>query len=171
MHFRTHAKPKSVGQAGRWQSEYHDAMIDHDKWVGELLQHLDDLGIADDTIVIYGTDNGPHMNSWPDAGMTPFRNEKDSNWEDAFRVPWIVRWPGVIQPRSVCNQIISNLDWLPTLLAPPVSPTSRRSFAGHNIGDEPTRCISTATTSCPISRARRRRVRGWNFSTSRTTAI
>jgi arylsulfatase A-like enzyme len=119
-----------MGQAGRWQSEYHDAMIDHDKWVGDLLQHLDDLGIAEDTIVIYGTDNGPHMNSWPDAGMTPFRNEKDSNWEGAFRVPWIVRWPGVIQPRSVCNQIISNLDWLPTCWRPPASPTSRRSSQG-----------------------------------------
>ena len=136
MHFRTHAKPKSMGQAGRWQSEYHDAMIDHDKWVGELLRHLDNLGIADDTIVIYGTDNGPHMNSWPDAGMTPFRNEKDSNWEGAFRVPWIVRWPGVIEPRSVCNQIISNLDWLPTLLAAAGEPDiTEKLRKGHKIGD------------------------------------
>ncbi len=79
MHFRTHAKPESLGQSGRWQSEYHDVMIDHDKLVGALLQKLDDMGIADNTIVIYGTDNGPHMNSWPDGGMTPFRNEKDSN--------------------------------------------------------------------------------------------
>jgi arylsulfatase A-like enzyme len=117
MHFRTHAKPESLGQSGRWQSEYHDAMIDHDKFVGELLDELDTLGIADNTIVVYGTDNGPHMNSWPDAGMTPFRNEKDSNWEGAFRVPQLVRWPGVIQPGSVCNEIMSNLDWLPTLLA------------------------------------------------------
>ncbi len=117
MHFRTHAKPKSLGQAGRWQSEYHDAMIDHDKHVGEMLKLLDDLGIADNTIVMYSTDNGPHMNSWPDAGMTPFRNEKNSNWEGAYRVPAMVRWPGKIKPGSVCNEIVSHLDWMPTLLA------------------------------------------------------
>src|SRR5215472_2594856 len=81
MHFRTHAKPESLGQAGRWQSEYHDVMIDHDKNVGEMLDQLDALGITEDTIVFYSTDNGPHMNSWPDAGMTPFRNEKNTNWE------------------------------------------------------------------------------------------
>ena len=81
MHFRTHAKPESLGQSGRWQSEYHDVMIDHDKCVGDMLKQLDDLGIADNTIVMYSTDNGPHMNSWPDGGMTPFRNEKNSNWE------------------------------------------------------------------------------------------
>ena len=87
MHFRTHAKPGSLGQSGRWQSEYHDVMIDHDKHIGEMLNLLDELKIADDTIVLYSTDNGPHMNSWPDAGMTPFRNEKNSNWEGAYRVP------------------------------------------------------------------------------------
>jgi arylsulfatase A-like enzyme len=92
MHFRTHAKQESLGQSGRWQSEYRDAMIDHDKWVGELLNQLDALGVADNTIVVYGTDNGPHENSWPDGGMTPFRSEKDTNWEGAFRVPWLVRW-------------------------------------------------------------------------------
>ena len=89
MHFRTHPKPESVGQAGRWQSPYHDTMIDHDKVVGELLDKLDELGIADNTIVIYSTDNGPHMNSWPDGGMTPFRSEKNTNWEGAFRIPEI----------------------------------------------------------------------------------
>src|SRR5262249_53790718 len=78
MHLRTHAKPSSLGQSGRWQSEYHDAMIDHDKRIGELLKLLDDLGIANDTFVMYSTDNGPHRNTWPDAGMTPFRNEKNS---------------------------------------------------------------------------------------------
>ena len=117
MHFRTHAKPQIRGQAGRWQSEYHDVMIEHDQVVGKLLQKLDDLGIAEDTIVMYSTDNGPHMNSWPDAGMTPFRNEKDSNWEGAFRVPCMVRWPGVIKPGTVSNEIISHLDWLPTFIA------------------------------------------------------
>jgi arylsulfatase len=96
MHLKTHPKPESVGQAGRWQSPYHDTMIDHDKHVGELLDLLDELGIAEDTIVIYSTDNGPHMNTWPDSGMTPFRSEKNTNWEGAFRVPQMIRWPGRI---------------------------------------------------------------------------
>jgi arylsulfatase len=117
MHFRTHPKPESVGQAGRWQSPYHDTMIDHDRIVGSLLDLLDELGIADDTFVMYSTDNGPHMNSWPDAGMTPFRNEKNSNWEGAFRVPCVMRWPGKIPAGVVVNDICSHLDMLPTLLA------------------------------------------------------
>jgi len=117
MHFRTHVKPESKGQSGRWQSEYHDAMIDHDKNVGAVLKALDDLGIADNTFVMYSTDNGPHMNSWPDAAMTPFRNEKNSNWEGAYRVPCMVRWPGKIKPGGVSNEIVGHHDWLPTLLA------------------------------------------------------
>src|SRR5499426_2784064 len=87
MHLRTHTKPESLGQAGRWQSPYHDTMIDHDKNVGELLDLIDELGIADNTFVMYSTDNGPHMNTWPDGAMTPFRSEKNTNWEGAFRVP------------------------------------------------------------------------------------
>jgi len=98
MHFRTHTKPESIGQSGRWQSPYHDPMIDHDKNVGTVLKALDDLGIADNTFVMYSTDNGPHMNSWPDGAMTPFRNEKNSNWEGAYRVPPMVRWPSKIKP-------------------------------------------------------------------------
>jgi len=117
MHFRTHPKPESVGQAGRWQSPYHDVMIDHDKNVGTVLDKIDQAGIADNTIVMYGTDNGPHMNSWPDSAMTPFRNEKNSNWEGAYRVPAMVRWPGHIKPGTVSNDIVSHLDWAPTLLA------------------------------------------------------
>ncbi len=117
MHFRTHVKPESKGQAGRWQSEYHDVMIDHDKVVGELLSLLDDLGIAENTIVVYSTDNGPHLNSWPDAGMTPFRGEKNSNWEGAYRVPAVVRWPGRIPAGAVLNGIMSHNDWFPTFLA------------------------------------------------------
>jgi arylsulfatase A-like enzyme len=117
MHFRTHPKPDSIGQSGRWQGEYHDVMIDHDKNVGTVLDMLDKLGIADNTIVMYGTDNGPHMNTWPDAAMTPFRNEKNSNWEGAYRVPAMVRWPGHIKAGSVSNDIMSHLDWMPTLLA------------------------------------------------------
>lgn len=117
MHFRTHVKPESKGQSGRWQSEYHDAMIDHDKNVGTVLDKIKELGLDDNTIVIYSTDNGPHMNTWPDGGMTPFRNEKNSNWEGAYRVPTIVRWPGRIPKASVSNAIMSHMDWLPTLVA------------------------------------------------------
>jgi arylsulfatase len=117
MHAFTHPKPESVGQAGRWQSLYHDTMIDHDKVVGALLDQLDELGIADDTIVIYSTDNGPHMNTWPDAGMTPFRSEKNTNWEGAFRIPEVIRWPGHIPAGAVSNEIIQHHDWLPTFLA------------------------------------------------------
>ena len=117
MHFRTHVKPESQGQSGRWQSPYHDAMIDHDKNVGTVLKAIDDAGIADNTFVMYSTDNGPHMNTWPDGAMTPFRNEKNSNWEGAYRVPCMVRWPGKIKPGSVSNQIVGHHDWLPTLLA------------------------------------------------------
>jgi arylsulfatase A-like enzyme len=117
MHLFTHTKPKSLGQAGRWQSPYHDTMIDHDKNVGELLDLIDDLGIADNTFVMYSTDNGPHMNTWPDGAMTPFRSEKDTNWEGAFRVPMLVRWPGKIPAGVVSNEIIQHHDWLPTFLA------------------------------------------------------
>jgi arylsulfatase len=117
MHFRTHTKPESVGQSGRWQSTYHDTMIDHDKQVGTLLDLLDELGIAENTIVIYSTDNGVHLNSWPDSGMTPFRNEKNSNWEGAYRVPAVIRWPGRIPAGTVLNGIVSHSDWFVTLLA------------------------------------------------------
>ena len=136
MHFRTHPKPDSVGQSGRWQSPYHDTMIDHDKNVGTVLEKIDQLGIADNTIVMYSTDNGPHMNSWPDAAMTPFRNEKNSNWEGAYRVPAMVRWPGKIKPGSVSNDIVSHLDWAPTLLAAAgVSDIKEQLLKGYKIGD------------------------------------
>jgi arylsulfatase len=117
MHFRTHVQPGSKGQAGRWQSDYHDVMIDHDRQVGSLLDLLDELGLAEDTIVVYSTDNGPHMNSWPDAGTTPFRGEKNTNWEGAYRVPAVVRWPGHIPEDTVLNGIMSHNDWFTTLLA------------------------------------------------------
>jgi arylsulfatase A-like enzyme len=136
MHFRTHTKPESLGQSGRWQSPYHDAMIDHDKNVGTVLKALDDFGMADDTIVMYSTDNGPHMNTWPDAAMTPFRSEKNSNWEGAFRVPAMVRWPGHIQPGTVSNDIVSHLDWAPTLLAAAGIPDIKEQLLkGMKIGD------------------------------------
>jgi len=117
MHFITHTKKKSLGQSGRWQSPYHDTMIDHDKNVGQMLNLLDDLGIADDTFVMYSTDNGPHRNSWPDGGTTPFRSEKNTNWEGAFRIPMLVRWPGKIKAGSIANGIVQHHDWLPTFMA------------------------------------------------------
>ena len=91
-------------------------MIDHDKNVGSVVDYLDKLGIADNTIVVYSTDNGPHRNSWPDGGMTPFRSEKDTNWEGAFRIPLIVRYPGKIKPGQISNEIVQHHDWLPTFL-------------------------------------------------------
>jgi arylsulfatase A-like enzyme len=115
MHFRTHLKKSAEGKSG--QGFYNDAMVEHDEYVGELLDKLDELGIGDDTIVIYSTDNGPHFNTWPDAGITPFRSEKNTNWEGAFRVPAFVRWPGKIPAGAILNGIVSHQDWLPTLLS------------------------------------------------------
>ena len=100
MHFMTHTKKESLGQAGRWQSPYHDTMIDHDKLVGEVLAYLDEQGIADNTFVMYSTDNGPHRNSWPDGGMTPFRSEKNTNWEGAFRYRCWSAGPGRLPPAA-----------------------------------------------------------------------
>ena len=117
MHAYTYTKPESLGQAGEAQSPYHDTMIDHDKNVGSVVDLLDDLGVADNTILLYSTDNGPHRNTWPDAGMTKFRSEKNTGWEGGFRVPQIIRWPGRIEPGSVSIEIMSHLDWIPTLLA------------------------------------------------------
>jgi len=137
MHFRVHPPEEILGQAGRWQSEYHDTMIEHDKHVGQMLDLLDELGIAEDTIVMYSSDNGPHMNSWPDAAMTPFRNEKNSNWEGAFRVPKMVRWPGKIEAGTVSNEMIAHQDWLPTLLAAAGDPDiSEKLKKGHKVGDK-----------------------------------
>jgi arylsulfatase A-like enzyme len=137
MHLRTHTKPESLGQAGEGQSPYHDTMIDHDKNVGQLLDLVDKLGIAEDTLVLYSTDNGPHMNSWPDGGMTPFRSEKDTNWEGAFRVPELARWPGKIPAGVVSNEIIQHHDWLPTFLAMAGEPDIVEKLKkGHKAGDK-----------------------------------
>ncbi|HKA58122.1 MAG TPA: arylsulfatase [Gemmatimonadales bacterium] len=136
MHLRTHAKPSSIGQAGRWQSIYHDVMIDHDRNVGTVLKALDDLGMTANTFVMYSTDNGPHMNTWPDGAMTPFRNEKNSNWEGAYRVPCMVRWPGKIKPGQVSNEIVAHHDWLPTLLAVAGdSQVTQKLLSGYKVGD------------------------------------
>jgi arylsulfatase len=137
MHFRTHTKPESLGQAGKWQSPYHDTMVDHDRNVGTLLDLVDELGIADDTIVMYSTDNVPHMNTWPDGAMTPFRNEKNSNWEGAFRVPCMIRWPGHIPAGVVSNEIVAHLDWLPTFVAAAGEPeVVEKLRSGHDAGSK-----------------------------------
>ncbi len=126
MHFRTHVPASLRGRSGL--NEYADGMLQHDDHVGQILKKIDDLGIANDTIVIYGTDNGVHYNSWPDAGVTPFRSEKNSNWEGAYRVPFAIRWPGRIAPGSVNNQIVSHLDWLPTLAAAAGEPAIKQKL-------------------------------------------
>ena len=115
MHFRTHIKDEVRGISG--QDEYSDAMVEHDRHIGQFLAKLDELDIADNTIVFYSTDNGPHMNTWPDAAMTPFRGEKNTNWEGGWRVPAFVRWPGRIAAGSYTNEIVHHMDWLPTFLA------------------------------------------------------
>jgi arylsulfatase A-like enzyme len=117
MHAFTHVRESMRGQSGMVGNEYADGMVEHDGDVGKLLKALDDLGIADNTIVVYTTDNGPNQWSWPDAATTPFRSEKDTNWEGAFRVPAMIRWPGKIKAGEVSNGIVSGLDWFPTLLA------------------------------------------------------
>lgn len=115
MHFRTHVKDELRGISG--QDEYSDGMVEHDMHIGKFLKKLDELNIADNTIVFYSTDNGPHMNTWPDAGMTPFRGEKNTNWEGGWRVPAMVRWPGHIKAGTWSNEIMHHMDWLPTFLA------------------------------------------------------
>ncbi|WP_295883479.1 arylsulfatase [uncultured Thiohalocapsa sp.] len=115
MHFRTHVKPGLRGISG--QDEYADGMVEHDMHIGKFLDKLDALGIADNTIVFYSTDNGPHYNTWPDAAATPFRGEKNTNWEGGWRVPAMVRWPGRIPAGEWTNEIVHHMDWFPTFLA------------------------------------------------------
>lgn len=115
MHFRTHVKEEHIGISG--QDEYGDGMVEHDMHVGELLALLDELKITDNTVVMYSTDNGPHYNTWPDAGTTPFHGEKNSSWEGAFRVPAFVKWPGHFPAGTTLNGIVSHEDWLPTFAA------------------------------------------------------
>jgi len=133
MHFWTHPAKKHLGKSG--QGYYNDVMVAHDELVGEMLKQLDELGIADNTIVLYSTDNGPHYNTWPDAAITPFRSEKNSNWEGGFRVPALVRWPGKIQPGQVSNEVMSHLDWVPTLMAAAgESKVKQQLLKGHGLG-------------------------------------
>ena len=135
MHVFTHVRESMKGQSGMPGNEYADGMIEHDGDVGKLLKALDDLGITNNTIVVYSTDNGPNQFSWPDAATTPFRSEKDSNWEGAFRVPAMIRWPGKIKAGEVSNEMFSGLDWFPTLLAAAGDTTIKdRLLKGTSIG-------------------------------------
>lgn len=134
MHFRTHVKPENRGISG--QDEYSDGMVEHDLHVGQLLHLLDELGIADNTMVFYSTDNGPHYNTWPDAAATPFRGEKNTNWEGGWRVPAMVRWPGKIRPGSISNEIMHHMDWFPTLVAMAGDAGIKtKLLSGHRVGD------------------------------------
>ncbi len=136
MHFRTHSAEKHQGKSNG-QGEYNDVMVAHDEQVGRMLDKLDELGIADNTIVMYSTDNGPHYNSWPDAGITPFRSEKNTNWEGGWRVPAFLRWPGHIPAGSVRNGVVCHQDLLPTLLAAAGEPDIvEKLLDGHTAGDK-----------------------------------
>ena len=154
MHFRTHVREEHKGISG--QDEYRDGMVEHDMHVGELLKLIDDLGIADNTIVQYSTDNGPHYNTWPDAGTTPFRGEKNSNWEGAFRVPCFIRWPGHFPAGVTLNGIVSHEDWLPTFAAAAGAPDIKEKLlkGAWNSTVAPTRTTSMATTCSTTSVAR-----------------
>jgi arylsulfatase len=135
MHFRTHVKKEYEGKSG--QGFYNDAMMCHDDLVGSLLNKLDELGIADDTIVVYSTDNGPHYNTWPDAGITPFRSEKNTNWEGAFRVPAFARWPEKFPAGKTLNGIVAHQDWMTTLLTVAGEPDIKEKLIkGHKAGDK-----------------------------------
>jgi len=131
MHFRTHVKEELRGISG--QDEYADGMVEHDMHIGKFLEALDRLGIADNTIVFYSTDNGPHYNTWPDAAATPFRGEKNTNWEGGWRVPAAVRWPGKIKAGSVSNEVMHHMDWLPTFVAAAGNPDIKEELLEGNV--------------------------------------
>ncbi len=135
MHIFTRLKPESKGVTGL--GVFPDGMVEHDGHVGQLLDRVDELGIADETVVMYSTDNGAEVFSWPDGGTTPFRGEKNENWEGGYRVPLVVRWPGVIEPGSISNDTISHLDWLPTIMAAVGEPDIKTKLKqGHTVGDK-----------------------------------
>ena len=134
MHFRTHCAEKHKGKSGG-QGDYNDVMVAHDENIGLMLAKLDELGIADDTIVMYSTDNGAETFTWPDGGTTMFRGEKNTPWEGGYRVPAAIRWPGVIKPGTVINDIAAHEDMLATLVAAAGDPNAREELLkGEKIG-------------------------------------
>jgi len=136
MHFRTHPAAKHKGKSNG-QGDYNDVMVAHDELIGQMLNKLDELGITDDTIVMYSTDNGVHYNTWPDAAISPFRSEKNTNWEGGWRVPTFVRWPAKLKAGAVLNGIVSHQDWLPTLLAAAGAPdVPAKLLEGYKVGDK-----------------------------------
>ena len=157
MHLRTHVRSEHRGRYKHGDSEYLDGMIEHDQTIGALLGALDDMGVAKNTIVVYTSDNGPHMNTWPDGAMTPFRSEKNTNWEGAFRVPMLVRWPGRIQPGTVTNELMSHNDWVPTLM----------SIAGET--DVVGKLLKGYTTAGPQARTYKVHLDGYDQSRFLTT--
>ena len=135
MHIWTHLRPGAEGKTGL--GVYPDGMVEHDGHVGQLLKKLDDLGIADNTIVLYSTDNGAETFTWPDGGTTPFRSEKNTNWEGGYRVPCVLRWPGVVKPGTEINDVTSHEDWLPTFLAAAGEPDVKdKLLKGYKAGDK-----------------------------------
>jgi arylsulfatase len=135
MHFRTHVAAKNLGKSG--QDPYSDRMVVHDEQIGMILDKLDQLGIADNTIVMYSTDNGPENDTWPDAANTPYRSQKDTNWEGGWRVPCFIRWPGKIKAGSVLNGIVSHIDMFQTLLAAAGDTTvAERLLKGTTVGGQ-----------------------------------
>lgn len=134
MHYVTHPPKEYAGKSGL--NFYADGMMQHDDQVGQILKKLDDLGIADNTIVIYTTDNGPHFNMWPDGGITPFRGEKNTNWEGGYRVPFVIRWPGKLEAGKALNGVTAHNDWVPTLMAAAgQADIKEKLLQGHTIGD------------------------------------
>jgi arylsulfatase A-like enzyme len=169
MHIWTHLKPGSQGRTGL--GVYPDGMVEHDAQVGQILDKLKELGVEENTIVMYSTDNGAECFSWPDGGSTPFRNEKNSNWEGGYRVPCLIRWPGVIKPGTIYNDVFSHEDMLPTLLAAAGEPDIKGKLLGDFAPwDGITRSISTDTTCSRISGARSRKRPARSSSTGRTMA-
>jgi arylsulfatase len=128
MHVWTHLRPEAKDKTGL--GVYADGMVEHDGHVGQMLALLDELGVTENTIVIWSSDNGAEVMSWPDGGTTPFRGEKNTNWEGGYRVPLVVRWPGVIKPGTKVNDIISHEDWVPTLMAAVGEPNLKDELLG-----------------------------------------
>ena len=169
MHVWTHLKPASEGKTGL--GVYPDGMVELDGYVGQLLDKLDELGVADNTIVVFTTDNGAEVMSWPDGGATPFRGEKDTNWEGGWRIPCVWRWPGVIQPGQVINDICSLQDFIPTFAAAVGEPDLvEKVKTGYQIGDKTYKVHLDGVTCCPSSRVRKRSVRERDSSTGATMA-